>query len=114
MFHLSSPGVFVFKDSDSWDSFCNEYWTGDYPGNNIPRPEVDFEVDMVVGIFWGQTGGCYHWVNCVRAVFIRRDVIEVQIGRPDLGSCDRIIWPKQIIKMDRHDFPVEFYGDVPQ
>ncbi|UCE66599.1 MAG: hypothetical protein JSU85_00870 [Candidatus Zixiibacteriota bacterium] len=107
--HVTSPGTFVFEDNDSWDSFCDEYW-----GGGIPRPEVDFENNMIIGIFWGQTSGCYEWVNCVRTVFIRRGVIEVHISpMPDLGDCEMIVYPMQVIKIRSHELPVEFHGHFP-
>ncbi len=114
LLHVTTPGAFLFRDNDSWNSFCDEYWTGDDPGVNIPRPEVDFESDMIIGVFWGRDGGCYSWVDCIRAVFIWPDVIDVHISPlPDLGDCDMIVWPLQVIKMERYDLPVEFNGHVP-
>lgn len=114
LLHVTPPGAFAFGDDDSWDSFCDQYWSGDDPGVNIPRPEVDFESDMIIGVFWGPTGGCYSWVDCIRAVFIRPDVIDIHISSlPDLGDCEMIVWPMQVIIMERHDLPVEFHGHVP-
>jgi len=106
---VTAPGAYVFTDDDSWNSFCDEYWSG-----NIPRPEVDFDYAMVIGIFWGWDGGCYRWVNCVQGVYIRQDVIDVHIAPlPDLGDCDMVIWPLQVITMDKYEMPVEFHGYVP-
>jgi len=116
MFRVSTPGVYVFRDQDSWSSFGDEYWIGDDNwGMNIPLPEVDFENETVIGVFWGsRSHGCYHWVNCIEAVFIKRNIVEVHIAPlPELGECAMPVWPMQVIKLERHDLPVEFHGHVP-
>ncbi|UCC79964.1 MAG: hypothetical protein JSW64_00995, partial [Candidatus Zixiibacteriota bacterium] len=105
---VKSPGTYVFRDYESWTTFCFEHWR-----SRDIRPLVDFEKYMIIAIFWGQSGGCYSWANGVKDVFIRQGVIEVHLIEPDLGYCDMIIWPLQVIKMKKYDLPIEFHGCIP-
>ncbi|UCC79963.1 MAG: hypothetical protein JSW64_00990 [Candidatus Zixiibacteriota bacterium] len=112
MFCVSTPGVYVFRDDDSWSAFGDEYW--DDPWMRYTIPEVDFETEMVIGIFWGtRPHGCYFWVDCIEGIFIDHNVIEVHIAPlPELGECAMPVCPLQVVKLERYDLPLELHGHI--
>lgn len=103
------PGVRVFIDDATWSAF----WTAH---SGTPVPPVDFADEIVAGVFWG-TGfsGCSNRVDAVRKVARYSLRVEVDVAPlPDLGDCEMIVYPNQLVRFRRIDLPVVFTGSAPQ
>ncbi|NIM01763.1 MAG: hypothetical protein GTN89_13255 [Acidobacteria bacterium] len=113
---VGAPGTFVFRDQTSWDAF----WQA-HAQPPSAAPMVDFNEDMLIGVFWGAWGtGCFDFVQAIERVRVRIDgvntlgVIEVDIGLlPNLGSCATPVNPFQVIILEATATAVEFVGQVP-
>lgn len=113
-FRVRHPATFVIKDDTAWNQLWEDYWTRQDSLGRTPPPAVDFEEDMVIAVFWGcGYSGCYRWVEAIERIITRSGRIEVHIGPlPDLGYCDMIVCPLQVVRMRKSEFPVVFIGDV--
>lgn len=113
---VTAPGTFVFRDQSTWETFWQAHTS--LAG---AAPTVDFDEDMLIGVFWGARGtGCFDFVQAIERVRVRIDglntlgVIEVDIGLlPNLGSCTTPVNPFQVIILEATATAVEFVGQVP-
>jgi len=115
-FDVPEPGVRIFTDNEAWLEFHERYWNlYDNSGKTDP-PEVDFERETVIGVFWGTLPqGCYNWVECINVIYINGSFMEIYVAPlPDLGPCDVIAHPLQMIKIRMTDVLIEFTGNVPR
>lgn len=113
-FRVQYPATVVIQDDAAWNQLWEDYWTRQDSMGRTPPPAVDFEQDMVIAVFWGcGYSGCYRWVEAIEKIIIRSGRIEVHIGPlPDLGDCQMIVCPLQIVRMRKSEIPVVFIGDV--
>lgn len=113
-FRVQYPATVVIKDDAAWNQLWEDYWTRQDSLGRTPPPAVNFEEDMVIAVFWGcGYSGCYWWVEAIERIIIRSGRIEVHIAPlPDLGDCEMIVCPIQVVKLEKSDFPVVFLGDV--
>jgi|GEM_PF-2973191 len=115
-FDVPEPGIIIFTDNEAWLEFHDRYWNlYDNTGKTDP-PDVDFENETVIGVFWGtQSRGCYDWVNCMRVVYVAGDFMEIYVAPlPDLGPCDALAYPLQMIKIKMTYIHTRFIGNVPR
>jgi len=85
-------------------------------GEMVPLPDVDFERQLVVGVFYGGSlhYGCGGPIEVVRAVRASGDALVVEIGPlPDLGPCRGNVYPAEMVVVDAASRDVRFVGDVP-
>ena len=114
-FRVPHPATFVIRDDAAWNQLWENYWTRDDSLGRTPPPTVDFEEDMIIALFWGcGYSGCHSWAEAIERIITRSGRIEVHVGPlPDLGNCDMIVCPIQVVRMRKSDVPVVFIGDVP-
>ena len=105
-------GTTVIRDQSRLESFAR------YPGGDLaPVPEVDFDRQLVVGVFYGGSlhGGCGGDVEVVEAVRSEGDALVVEVGPlPDLGPCRAIVYPAEMVVVDAKSWDVRFVGEVPR
>ena len=111
-----TPGTEVIHDEAAWTALWEATWSitnGD--GIKTAPPAVDFGRKMVIGVFWGDGfSGCSNGVEAIETIVQREDEIVVVVGPlPDLGLCDALVYPVQMVQMDRSGLPVMFEGTVP-
>lgn len=114
-YDVPESGIRIFTDNEAWLEFHDRYWNlYDNTGKTDP-PEVDFENETVIGVFWGaRPQGCYNWVNCLNVIYVNGNFMQIYIAPlPDLGWCDVIVHPLQVIKVRMTDIHVEFTGNLP-
>ena len=105
-------GGMVFRDAGSWEAFWNRYCkviTGE--GNKLPAPEVDFSVQMLVGVFSGEkpTGG--YSISIQRVLDGPKRLVVEYLEKsppPDAMVTMALTYPCQIIAVPRSDKSVEF------
>lgn len=114
-FTVPHPATVVIENDAAWNQLWENYWIKYDSLGKTPPPAVDFEEDMVIAVFWGcNYSGCRFWVEAIERIITRSGRIEVHVGPlPDLGYCDMIVCPLQVVKMRKSDFPVVFVGDLP-
>lgn len=115
-FAVLEPGVQVIRSEAVWTALWEE--TGnlyDDSGEKAPAPDVDFSQHMIIAIFWGDGySGCSSGVEAVEAVWLRDNEIEVRVGPlPDLGPCDALVYPVQMLRVAASNRSVIFRGEVP-
>ncbi len=117
-FHIPFAGTEVIQESTRLAYLWEHYWfSRNGQGEKTPLPYIDFEQKMVLAIFYG-TGysGCSNFVETIEAIIEISGNIEVRIGpltNEDLGACDAVIDPLQMVKIERSDLPVIFTGEIP-
>lgn len=117
-FDVKPKGTTVIKSDSEWRSLWELYWNVyDGSGNKTPPPDVDFDDEMVIGVFWGGNciySGCTNESPSIESVFIMCGTIHVVVGgMADLGFCAACVCPLHLIRIQRHDLPVKFVGNVP-
>ncbi len=116
-FVLTSPGTQVFREEAFWRTLWGSTWSiTDGQGVKTPPPEIDFDHKMVIAVFWGEGySGCSNGVEAINTI-IERDgeLVVLVVLLPDLGPCDAVVYPIQMVQLDQTDLPVVFEGDVPR
>ncbi len=116
-FVLTRPGTQVFHEEPFWRTLWGTTWSiTDGQGVKTPPPEIDFDRKMVIAVFWGEGySGCSNGVEAINTI-IQRDgeIVVLVVLLPDLGPCDAVVYPIQMVQLDQTDLPVVFEGDVPR
>jgi hypothetical protein len=105
-------GTTVIRDQTTLESFARGW-----DGNVVPLPTVDFERQMVVGVFYGGSfhGGCSSQVDVVETVRHDGDALVVSVGAlPDLGICQAVVYPADMVVVDAVSPKVRFVGKLPR
>ena len=118
LFRVPTAGTEVIQDSARWMNLWEHNWhVYDGQGDKTPPPDIDFEQKMVIAVFYGSGySGCENFVEAIETIIEISGKIEVRIGpltRRDLGMCDAVINPLQMVEIERAGLPVIFEGDVP-
>jgi len=104
------PGSKTFRNADDWEAFWAAHGYG-------PAPVVDFAGSIVVAVFWGDRGysGCTDYAEAIRRIERHEQMLLVDIGPlPDLGACERIVRPVQVVTVPVIDEPVVYSGEFPR
>ena len=115
-FVLTTPGTEVIRAEGSWDALWDNAWSiTNAQGVKTPPPTIDFTTKMVIAVFWGDGfSGCDNGVQAIETIVQREGEIVVLVGPlPELGLCEAIVYPVQMVQIDRSDLPVVFEGEVP-
>jgi len=109
----------VFRDSLAWTQFWNEHVTlRDQNHELYPPPSVDFDRQIIIGVYWGYYySGCRvtSRVDAINGIYDTGDRIVVSIGPvPDLGACRTMVLPTQVVSIPRSDKTVKFAGKIPE
>lgn len=107
---VEEPGTSVFRDGAAWATFWEAHST-------MAVPSVDFDREMLIAVLWGEGySGCSNSVEAISRVSVIpvSSRIVVEIGElPFLGPCDALVYPLQVIRVERRDHTVTFAGEVP-
>ena len=108
-------GTMVIREEGAWTALGDSTWNFvDDDGLFAPLPAIDFTRKMVIAVSWGSMGGCPQDVQAIETIVQREGEIVVVVGPlPDLGGCDALFTPVQMVQIDRSDLPVVFEGEVP-
>lgn len=105
----------VFRTETEWVNFWNTHVDSLGENEESSPPEIDFDQNMVLGLFWGRTTGCTSLVNAITAVRVRKKNVIVQVNDWTDGTiCQIFVQPKQVIKTSATNRPVRFEGDTPK
>ena len=114
---LPASPVFV----DGTTVICSDFQLASFArredGSTAPVPDVDFDRQLVVGVFYGGSfhGGCSGDVEVIESVRVDGGALVVEVGPlPDLGPCRAIVYPADMVVVDAQVPAVRFAGDVPR
>jgi hypothetical protein len=106
---VSEASTRVFRDEAEWQEFWEQ-------NSAEQAPEVEFGRETVAGIFYGGGySGCSNRADVVRSVTELTSEVKVDVDPlNDLGDCEMIVCPAQLIRLPRIDKPFRFIGEVPE
>ena len=118
-FAVTAPGTAVFRDDAAWTALWEQYWiTYDGQGGKTAPPRIGFDKDMVIAVFYGSGySGCSNRIEVIEEIVETPRRIVVRIGSlsvEDLGPCDALVYPLQMVKVRKSSLPVVFVGEVPE
>jgi hypothetical protein len=102
-------GMAEFGDAPSWEAFWGAY------GGQGPAPAIDFERNVVVGVFFGARSysGC-HGADLIREARREGSVVEVEVASvPNLGPCDAIVNVDDVVVVEARPWEVRLVGSLP-
>ena len=116
-FRVEQPKTLVIRTQKEWDSFLRGSF---FPPSNlhgVDFPRVDFNEEMVIGVFWGggcKYSGCTNVSRSIERLVMSLNGIEVKVGPlQDLGLCEACVSPLHIVKVEKSELPVVFVGNLP-
>lgn len=115
-FDVAQQGTKVFRTREEWQAFFMETFRYPLSTEPIQVPRIDFNNEMVVGVFWGsgRYSGCTKISRSIEYIRNVGNRIEVKVGTVrDLGRCRMMISPLYIVKTPKSDLPVVFVGNPP-
>ncbi len=101
---VTEAGTRVFNTSTAWETFWNEHVIcRSGSGQPLPPPEVDFTRETLAGVFFGGPfTGCSDRAAAVAGVRSSPRLTVVAVGPlPDLGPCDALVYPLQVIAVPK-------------
>ncbi len=99
-----SPGITVFRSLQEWEAF----WT---TNSELPLPEADWDEEFVIALFWPIQSGCSDVAQAVTAVRHLDTHLQVVVGPlPHLGDCRALQSPRELLRTQRREGPVQFVG----
>ena len=105
--NLNKDTTLIIKDSVTWINLCNNYWTGSKP----PMPQIDFQKDQIVAIFYPAQSGCTGNLDLINKIEVYNNTVNIyrkKFSALMMGQCDGWFYPRQIIKYQRQELTVEF------
>lgn len=107
-FEALPKGTMVIQTKDEWKKIFST-------NSQSYKQKIDFDKSMVICISWGISfSGCYDEVETIKLIEMRADEIEVVLGPlPDLGPCEMVVYPTELIVIEKSKLPVRFSGPVP-
>lgn len=117
-FGVTEKGTVVINTESEWLNLWQLYWNLlDGTGNKTPPPEINFEENMVVGVFWDTNcdySGCSNESPSIKDIYILGDTLFVSVDElVDFGPCDACVLPLHLVQLEKLSFPVKFIGNVP-
>lgn len=99
-------GATVIRNLAEWDYFLSKHYYGDM----VIEPPVNFEEKTIIAVYWGcGYSGCANITESIKSVRLKPNVVVVDVGPvSDLGSCEMVVCPIQMVVIDRIDAPVSF------
>ncbi len=108
-------GTLVIRDTTAWNDAWSALMDRMMTIRPQPAPPVDFSRWTLAAIFWPETSGCFSAVEAVREVVRRYGRVEIRVGPlPDLGPCDAVQSPYQVIVFEKNGLPILFTGQSPR
>lgn len=117
-FHVPQSGTKVITSDSEWESFWNLYWNQfGGSGHKTPPPEIDFDHEMVIAVFWGGNcsySGCTNESPSIESILVVGNTLYIIVGEmADLGPCEMCVAPLHLIRTEKSNLPVRFIGNVP-
>ncbi len=108
-FEMLPKGTMVIRTKEEWKKIFSTN-PQDY------KQKIDFDESMVICISWGISfSGCYDEVETIKLIEMRADEVEVVLGPlPDLGPCEMVVYPTELVVIEKSKLPVRFSGPVPR
>ncbi len=104
----------VFRRETDWVNFWNAHVDSVETNGDPSPPEIDFDQNMVLGLFWGQTSGCTSMVEAIEAVRVKEKNVVVRVDDwTDGATCMALVQPRQVVKTRATNRSVQFEGDTP-
>lgn len=100
----------VIRDYEGWQTLWEEHVVGQLSKSPFPPP-VDFSQEMVIAFFLGEKPTAGYEVEIVEIAQLEgRLVVRVQVKSPPPGVAllQVLTQPFHIVRLFRHDLPVEF------
>jgi len=109
-FRVPTAGHMIIRDSAKYAQFTDRYWLSEEP-----PPQIDFNRDLLLGVFYGaHHSGCQSEVEVIEKVRYSFSSIFVEVGElPDLGLCDAIVAPHHFATVPRRSGAVFFQDQAP-
>lgn len=111
------PAARAFRTEADWTAFWNEHVNVFYDSGPVPAPTIDFDRNMVLGVFVGNQGlsGCSNLAYLIKHTEISRGVLRVEVGKvSNLGLCAAIVYPLDVMVVPKFSGRVDFVGFVPE
>ncbi len=107
-FEMLPKGTMVIRTEEEWKKTFST-------NHKSYKQKIDFDKSMVICISWGMSfSGCFHEVETIKLIEKRSDEIEVVLGPlPDLGPCEMIVYPTELVVIEKSKLPIRFSGPVP-
>ena len=111
--NVPEPQTAVFRSEDQWQDFWDRRVDAAEDGTKPPPPNVDFETEMAIGLFWGTISGCSSSVDAIQEVSENDRSIAVQVEDWTGGIiCTALVQPRQVIRIEKSEKPVSFVGNA--
>ncbi|MBC8402578.1 MAG: hypothetical protein H8E14_13910 [Candidatus Marinimicrobia bacterium] len=112
-FQIPDAGTQVIRTDSVWTTVWDNYWDCyDGLGNKTPVPEINFQNNMVLGVYWGDNcrySGCSNMSESIQDIYLLNDTIYVFVGElQSLGLCAACVEPLHLVKTTKRDYPVKF------
>ena len=112
-FTVMFPETAVYRDDAAW----TQLWAENCGAFELPV--IDFESEMIVGVYYGGSSysGCQNWAEVIESITATEEEIRVELIELDddqLGHCDGMVYPMQLVKIAKSDLPVVFTGVLPE
>ena len=108
---ILNAGTTVIKVQGGWESFWRQH------GGVVPTTPVDFDRQLVLGVFYSQRAGCTFEVDMIKEVRQARGLLTAEVGPlPDLGLCRMVVFPIDVVIVEVGPSAVSkvrFAGRVP-
>jgi hypothetical protein len=108
-FEALPKGTMVIRTKEEWKNLFST-------NSQSYKQKIDFDKSMVICISWGISfSGCYDEVETIERIEMRADEIEIVLGPlPDLGPCEMVVYPTELVVIEKSKLPIRFSGPVPR
>lgn len=104
---ITVSSTVVVRDSLHWTSLWRDHTGGLLPAP--PLPYIDFDRNIVVGIFLGQRPDRCRHARVERVILVDEGRLLVRWREETSGSCaSGLSWPGAIVRIPFPDLPVRF------
>ena len=108
----------VIRTDSEWIDLWDNHWRCyDNQLDKTPPPDIDYQNEMVIGVFWGDNcyySGCSNMSESIKKIYLFNDTMYVEIDSLQfLGECAACVEPLHLIRLSQNDYPAKFIGIVP-
>ena len=113
-FVFSNKGTTVINNIDDYNALWDNWNNYDSDGKT-PLPQINFYSLMIIVIHYGSGySGCTSEVDVIESIETDNEKIYITIGElPDLGPCDALVYPLQMVQLKKSSMVVVFKGNIP-
>lgn len=99
--------VMAITDAATWENLCEQFWYD----SSVQVPQIDFQKEQVVAIFYRAQSGCgpySKFINKIESDSRSVKIYHQRLTAEMMGYCNGWFYPRQIVKFNRENLPVEF------